>query len=769
MKKCIFLFTFSLVLAGCTTQQKNGSISLNQGWKFKQGDNLAWVDPSLADSAWDTIAVDRIWEESGYDPYDGYAWYRLRFKLPSSLKKNASLKDSLLLFLGKINNWDQTFLNGKIIGINNVNMAAETNIDTSFLNAPINYWDLERWYTLAADDPRILWDQENVLAIRVFDQGGQGGMYTGNQAARMTALTDYLKIDANREPFLVENGSLSKKIYLKNTSLNYSLKGAFTITAVNKLTGVRILKEENEVDLKPFDEIQFPISIPQLDQSVLFTCRFENTQGDVMEEQEESPYICTPAPSLSPRINGASLFGCRPGHPFLFLIAASGERPMKFSAIGLPEGLTLDIRTGVITGETGKTSPTGLTGLTCPTYEYQVQIVASNAHGSDTSILTIVIGDQIALTPPMGWNSWNCWGLSVTQEKVLSSAKAFRNKGLMDHGWTFVNIDDGWEIPADQEPKRTQEGTILCNEKFPDMKALGDSIHTMGLKLGIYSSPGPLTCGGYTASYQHELQDAGTFADWGIDYLKYDWCSYGNIAQDTSLTERKKPYFVMRDALQKVNRDIVYSLCQYGMSHVWTWGEEVGGNLWRTTGDITDTWESLKEIGFSQVENAPYAGSGHWNDPDMLIVGWVGWGPNLHPTRLTPDEQYTHISLWCMLSAPLLIGCDLERLDAFTLNLLTNDEVLAIDQDPLGKQATPVVTAGDIQVWVKELADGTKAIGIFNLGEKTETFSLEFPAVGLTGEVPIRDLWRQKDLGLFKNSFETRIPSHGVILVKSNF
>jgi len=290
----------------------------------------------------------------------------------------------------------------------------------------------------------------------------------------------------------------------------------------------------------------------------------------------------------------------------------------------------------------------------------------------------------------------------------------------------------------------------------------------MGLKLGIYSSPGPLTCGGYTASYQHEWQDAQTFAGWGIDYLKYDWCSYGNIARDTSLEERQKPYFVMQDALRQVDRDIVYSLCQYGMSQVWRWGEEVGGNLWRTTGDITDTWESLKEIGFSQVENAPFAGPGHWNDPDMLIVGWVGWGPSLHPTRLTPDEQYTHITLWCLLSAPLLIGCDLERLDPFTLNLLTNDEVLAIDQDPLGKQATPVITGGETQVWVKELADGANAIGIFNLGESPVSYTLELQALGLTGDVAIRDLWRQKDLGLCTTLFKTKVPAHGVILLKCN-
>jgi hypothetical protein len=753
MKNLLYFFMIFSLLS-CGAKQKQETICLNQGWKFKTGDSIVFADTAFADTAWDTISVSRIWEESGYDPYDGYAWYRLKLVIPSSLKKSASLKDSLMLFLGKINNYDQTFLNGKIIGINNVNVPADQTIDTSFLNAPVNYWDLERRYTLAINDPRILWDEENVIAVRVFDQGGQGGLYTGNQFTRMTRLTDYLKIECNREPFSFLNGSLMKQIYLVNKSSNYIHEGKLTIIAINKLTGAELLRQVKEIGLLPLEEEVFTISIPELDQSVLFIYQYDHEMTDAIEATEESPYICTPGPGPGPKINGASVFGCRPGHPFLFAIPATGERPMQFTATGLPAGLTLDGTSGIITGKVTRAG------------EYPVKISAQNEHGTATGDLKIVIGNRIALTPPMGWNSWNCWGLSVTQEQVLATAKVFRNKGLMDHGWTYVNIDDGWEIPKDREPKRDPKGIILTNEKFPDMKSLGDSIHAMGLKLGIYSSPGPLTCGGYTASYGHELQDALTFAGWGIDYLKYDWCSYGNIAKDTSLAERKKPYFVMRDALQKANRDIVYSLCQYGMSNVWEWGDEVGGNLWRTTGDITDTWESLREIGFSQVDNAPYAGPGHWNDPDMLIVGWVGWGTSLHPTRLTPDEQYTHISLWCLLSAPLLIGCDLERLDEFTLNLLTNDEALALDQDPLGKQAIPVITEGDIQVWVKELADGNKAFGIFNLGDSTVTYSLDLNKTGIREQATLRDLWRQQELGEF-TTFECQIPSHGVRLVKA--
>ena len=368
----------------------------------------------------------------------------------------------------------------------------------------------------------------------------------------------------------------------------------------------------------------------------------------------------------------------------------------------------------------------------------------------------------------MGWNSWNCWGLSVTQNKVLSSAREFVNKKLSQHGWTYINIDDGWEIVGNSTfPKRDADGNILVNDKFQSMKALGDSIHALGLKFGIYSSPGPLTCGGYTASYQHELQDAKSYASWGIDYLKYDWCSYDKIAKNHSIPELKKPYLVMRDALNKVDRDIVYSLCQYGMGDVWEWGAEVGGNLWRTTGDITDNWQSLNEIGFNQVEDAKYAGPGHWNDPDMLIVGWVGWGPSLHPTGLTPDEQYTHISLWSLLSAPMLLGCDLEKLDDFTLNLLTNDEVIALDQDPLGKQAVPVIKKDSIQVWEKHLSDGNIALGIFNLDSKSKKFDLNLNELGIKNGVLIRDLWKQKDIGKYRSNFSTNVASHGVVLLKA--
>ena len=306
------------------------------------------------------------------------------------------------------------------------------------------------------------------------------------------------------------------------------------------------------------------------------------------------------------------------------------------------------------------------------------------------------------------------------------------NTGLINHGWSYINIDDYWEYNArlarsgdptmEGVTPRKEDGTINTNKRFPDMKALVDHIHSLGLKAGIYSGPGPTTCGGCTASYQHEDQDAKTIAAWGFDYLKYDLCSYSRVPnQPTNRRERAMlPYMVMQSALRKVDRDILYSLCQYGGDQVWQWGPEVDGNSWRTTDDIQDNWGSLTSIWDRQVNLAPYAGPGHWNDADMMIVGVldVGRGQNLHPTRLNYDEQYTHVSLWCLLAAPMLIGCDMTKFDDFTLGLLTNDEVLAVNQDPLGKQATRVkddASTGS-EIWARPLADGTMAVGLFNRG-----------------------------------------------------
>ncbi len=481
--------------------------------------------------------------------------------------------------------------------------------------------------------------------------------------------------------------------------------------------------------------------------------------NDEFEKALNKEYvILTPEPLPEPKINGPQIYGVRPGHPFIFRIPATGVRPMKFSAENLPEGLHLNSQNGIITGVIGMKG------------DYTITFKAENKLGSTERKFKIVCGDKIALTPPMGWNSWNCFASSVSEKKVRSAAEAMIKSGLAEHGWNYINIDDYWETKPGSDDSTLQgnprdaEGNINPNKRFPDMKALGDFIHENGLKMGIYSSPGPLTCGGCTASFGHEEQDAQSYAKWGVDYLKYDWCSYEG--DRNNLKDLMKPYIVMRKALDKINRDIVYSLCQYGMGDVWKWGAEVGGNSWRTTGDINDTWQRMSSIGFDENGPAKYAGPGHWNDPDMLVVGMVGWGDNLHPTRLTPNEQYTHISLWCLLSAPLLIGCDMTKLDNFTLSLLTNDEVLAIDQDTLGIQASRIYKNGDAEIWAKKLEDGSKAVGLFNRGKRKIDIKADFNMLGLGNKCEVRDLWRQKDLGIFSNQFKANVPSHGVVLVK---
>ncbi len=483
----------------------------------------------------------------------------------------------------------------------------------------------------------------------------------------------------------------------------------------------------------------------------------------------EEPVILTPAAGPAPRINGAAVFGVRPGSPILYTVAATGTRPLTFAAEGLPEGAAFDAATGRISGAVSTPGT------------YHVKLTATNAVGSATRDFKLVVGDKISLTPPMGWNSWNCFAHAVTGDNIKSAADAMVSSGLIDHGWTYVNVDDFWQNHAStKDPtlsgkERDANGVIVPNSRFPDMKALADYIHGKGLKAGLYSSPGHLTCGGCYASYEHEALDADTYASWGFDYLKYDWCSYGKVYDElkksgkltSELDGQKAPYILMGNELRRQKRDILFSLCQYGMADVWNWGESVNGNCWRCTGDIVDTWGSLSSIGFgkSMVAAAEHAAPGAWNDPDMLIVGHVGWG-HLHPTRLTPNEQYTHISLWCLDAAPLLIGCDMTKLDAFTLGLLTNDEVLAVDQDELGQAARQIKNVDLKQTWARKLSDGSIAVGLFNTGYLPQTIEVDFAEVGAPGKVTVRDLWRQKDAGEFEGKYSVEVPRHGCALLK---
>ena len=354
----------------------------------------------------------------------------------------------------------------------------------------------------------------------------------------------------------------------------------------------------------------------------------------------------------------------------------------------------------------------------------------------------------LAKTPPMGWNSWNKFAGRVDDASVRGMADAIVSSGMKDAGYIYVNIDDTWEGPRDAN------GNITANKKFPDMKALSDYVHGKGLKLGIYSSPGTKTCAGYEGSYGHEAQDAKTWAAWGIDYLKYDWCSASRIYKDD---EMQAVYQKMGEALLATGRPMVYSLCQYGRADVWKWGPEVSGNLWRTTGDIRDSWDSMSKIGFAQNDLAKWAGPGHWNDPDMLEIG---------NGAMSATEYRTHMSLWSLLASPLLAGNDLRTETSEILAILTNPEVIAIDQDKAGKQGSRLSANGDREIWTKDLAGGAKAIGLFNRGGDAASMKFKWSDAGMSGKPRVRDLWSRKDMPVDGPEYSATVPSHGVVLLK---
>ena len=366
----------------------------------------------------------------------------------------------------------------------------------------------------------------------------------------------------------------------------------------------------------------------------------------------------------------------------------------------------------------------------------------------------------LAMTPPMGWNSWNHFAGKVTEQDVKDAADAIVASGMRDAGYVYVNVDDTWE------GERGADGVLKTNSKFPDMKALGDYIHSKGLKFGIYSSPGPKTCARYAASYAFEQKDADLYASWGVDYLKSDLCSFGTLMDAAKAEHPEDPeignkmmkaaYVKMRAALDKTGRPIVFSLCQYGLDDVWTWGPSVGGNLWRTTGDIRDSYDSMAKIGFGQAGLAKYAGPGHWNDPDMLEVG------NGH---MTAEEYRTHMSLWALLAAPLLAGNDLSKMSDETKSILMNKAVIAVDQDKLGKQGDRVSQSGETEVWAKPLSDGTVAVGLFNRGTSAATVTAKLSDAG-AGSGAITDLWSGKRVTAKDGVVSASVPAHGVVLLR---
>jgi alpha-galactosidase len=479
--------------------------------------------------------------------------------------------------------------------------------------------------------------------------------------------------------------------------------------------------------------------------------------------------ILTPKPAPQPKINGPEIYGARPGHPFLYRIPCTGERPIRFSAAGLPKELKLDAATGIISGA----SP-------ARRGEYRVTLSAANAKGKAAKPFRIVVGDTLALTPPMGWNDWYTHYDRISDRLMRQAADAMLSSGMADFGYQYVNIDDCWMVKPGSPvaalggDPRTPDGTIRPNGRFPDMKALTAYIHAKGLKAGLYTSPGPLTCARFEGSYQHEEADARCFAGWGFDFLKYDLCSYRTIDNRNTVEADRKPYGLMGAILGKLDRDIVFNLCQYGRSDVWKWGGEVGGNCWRTTGDLglekSTRLPSFYSVGFRNAAAWEYAAPGKWNDPDYILIGTVGNAHDIDAppvkTALTAEEQYAYMSMWALMASPLFYSGDMGTLDEFTLNVLCNAEVIDVDQDSLGRQARIVRRTEDDFILAKPMADGSLAVGLFNLADAAREVSVTWHDLGIEGRRRVRDVWRQRDTGAAAGEYKSVVPPHGVALVR---
>ena len=598
----LFILAALVVLPGLLSAQE---VTVNEA-RFQSGDNPDWAVPAYDDSAWPSLSLDKEWDYQGVSNPDNYAWYRIHVRIPLSIKKRLPFPGKVLVNLGCIDDCDETWLNGRPIGKTGTLSTDPEGYKTKY--------DVPRRYLVPVD--WIKWDQENVIAVRVFNGDNPGGFYEGPVKIGTPALSDYAGFT------VTEEGGVCKVTFASDVKTSGTLlvegKDIYTEKADAPVT--------RRVNLKAGQPTVLTIPVAPA-KSLTFTYS-DKTSGNQLQVAYCTRYILTPEAPATPRYNGPLVFGVRPGSPVVFRLAFSGEKPMKYAAKGLPEGVVLDSDKGVLSGSCAVPG------------EYPLVFTATNDKGSAQAALTLCVGeDKIGLTPPMGWNSWNCWGLSVSQEKVMSSAAALINRGLADYGYAYMNLDDGWE-----GEERTPEGYIQGNEKFPDMKGLGDWLHSNGLKFGIYSGPG------------------------------------------------------------------------------------------------------------------------HWNDPDMLVVGKVGWSDNLRESRLTPAEQYTHISIWSLLASNMLIGCDISQIDDFTFNLLCNNEVNAVNQDVLGKQAHQDVDEDGVQIWSRPLADGSTAVGIFNLNETALPVQLDgaLGKIGLKAGV-VRDLWRQKDI---PTAAEYIIPRHGVLYVR---
>ena len=720
---------------------------------FRQGDDMNWAKTEMDDAAWSEINITKQWDRQGFPQNTyAYAWYRIHVTVPKSVFQGADQQNVLIFNLPMVDDVDECFLNGKLIGATG---RMPTNPAGFFggVNVVQNFAvDVKR------DGLRL--DADNVVAVRVYNRGGSGGLYNNPLTISCPKAADGLSMSLTD----VNDGAAHCDVQINNAYAT-ATSGTFTVTLTDRETGATISSLTKKLAIKRGKPMRIAVPYDKHKMCLLAASYSDAKTGKVLSASKQLKYILTPDAPSTPRFNGAPVWGVRPGSPVIYRFPVSGERPMKFTCNDLPAGLQLT-ENGVLSGKIERAGDLTFT------------VVAENAKGQATQEFTLKVGaDMIGQTPPMGWNSWNCWGLTVTQDKVMASAQALIDKGLADYGYSYINIDDGWEAS-----ERNPDGTLDANEKFPSMKGLVDWLHERGLKFGIYSAPGATSCGGYLGSLGYEKEDAEVWNKWGVDYLKYDWCSYEREREkenDWGFASCIRPYLLMQKFLRQQPRDIFYSLGPLGGTQVYRWGLYCDGNSWRTAQDINDTWKSIYDVGFRQQAGlSQYSSIGHWNDPDMLVVGKVGYGlgentNGLRETRLTPDEQYTHITLWTLVASNMLIGCDIAQMDDFVLGLLCNNEVNAIDQDLLGKQADRTAKEGDIEVWSRPLADGAIAVGIFNVGDEdqrvdmralvTQTSGFKFQ-VSSFNSLTIRDLWRQKNLS--SRDFNCTIPAHGCKYLK---
>lgn len=493
--------------------------------------------------------------------------------------------------------------------------------------------------------------------------------------------------------------------------------------------------------------------------------------------------ILTPTPKKQPRINGPKIFGAKQGRKFIYRIPCQGVRPIHFKIQNLPVGLSVDKENGIISGIVPQEKG-----------EYKMTFIAENGYGKDRRIFNLVVGDKIALTPPTGWNSWGGYMLFVSDEVVRKAVNLFVKKGLADVGFQYISIDDCWMkisqpgYDAQNQRKKEQHegfnyngfigkvrdssGNITPNKNFPDMKSMTDYVHSFGLKAGIYSTPGPYTCQNFEGSFGHQKQDADQYAKWGFDLLKYDLCSGAKVLNCLESLDRPYPqsefWRPMATYLHEQNRDILFNLCQYGIDEPWKWAPALGISSWRIGGDLNHHVDTYFKYALRiATELRAYSKPGQWNDPDFIYINKLrDFNKMGNPPRdipLNTNQRYQYVTLWSIVCAPFFFSCDINDINEFTIRLLSNPDVMNINQDELGYVADVLRNEDDEVVMLKKLADGSKALALFNTSKHNEkVITVDFTSLDFKKNVGVYDVWRQNELGTFKSSFSAIISPEGV-------